>query len=233
MITLYDYELSGNCYKLRLLMNFLKIQYKRVAVEFYPGQEHKSDWFLKLNPLGQLPVIDDEGFVLRDAQAILVYLASRYDPHDLWYPRSAPILLGEIGQWLAFADGITTTASAARLHDGLFYDIDVAAARPAPTVCSVFSTSISGSASTSAATGFAAPPIRRSPISPVFPTSCCPTKAVSHARITLPFAAGAIDLSGSVVSSSCRASSRPGRPWPIRQDADRTLAFKMMLSHAV
>jgi glutathione S-transferase len=129
MITLYDYELSGNCYKLRLLMNFLKIQYKRVAVEFYPGQEHKSDWFLKLNPLGQLPVIDDEGFVLRDAQAILVYLASRYDPHDLWYPRSAPILLGEIGQWLAFADGITTTASVARLHDGLFYDIDVAAAR--------------------------------------------------------------------------------------------------------
>ena len=70
MITIYDYELSGNCYKLRLLMNFLKIQYKRVAVEFYPGQEHKSDWFLKLNPLGQLPVIDDEGFVLRDAQAI-------------------------------------------------------------------------------------------------------------------------------------------------------------------
>lgn len=129
MITLYDYELSGNCYKLRLLMNFLKIQYKRVAVEFYPGQEHKSDWFLKLNPLGQLPVIDDEGFVLRDAQAILVYLASRYDPRDLWYPRGAPILLGEIGQWLAFADGITTTASAARLHDGLFYDIDVAAAR--------------------------------------------------------------------------------------------------------
>jgi glutathione S-transferase len=129
MITLYDYELSGNCYKLRLLMNFLKIQYKRVAVEFYPGREHKSDWFLKLNPLGQLPVIDDEGFVLRDAQAILVYLASRYDPHDLWYPRGAPILLGEIGQWLAFADGITTTASAARLHDGLFYDIDVAAAR--------------------------------------------------------------------------------------------------------
>ena len=129
MITLYDYELSGNCYKLRLLMGFLKIQYKTVAVEFYPGREHKSEWFLRLNPLGQLPVIDDDGFVLRDAQAILVYLASRYDRSDLWYPRADPMALGEIGQWLAFADGITATASAARLHDGLFYDVDVRAAR--------------------------------------------------------------------------------------------------------
>jgi glutathione S-transferase len=103
MITLYDYELSGNCYKLRLLLSFLKIEYKTVPVEFYPGREHKSEWFLRINPLGQLPVIDDDGFMLRDAQAILVYLASRYDPTGRWYP-SDPKLLGEIGQWLAFAE---------------------------------------------------------------------------------------------------------------------------------
>ena len=128
MITLYDYELSGNCYKLRLLLSFLKIEYKTVPVEFYPGREHKSEWFLRINPLGQLPVIDDDGFMLRDAQAILVYLASRYDPTGRWYP-SDPKLLGEIGQWLAFADGITATASAARLHDGLFYELDAVEAR--------------------------------------------------------------------------------------------------------
>ena len=46
MITLYDYELSGNCYKLRLLLSFLQIEYKTVPVEFYPGREHKSEWFL-------------------------------------------------------------------------------------------------------------------------------------------------------------------------------------------
>jgi glutathione S-transferase len=129
MIRLYDYELSGNCYKLRLLMSFLAIEYATVPVDFYPGRAHKSPWFLRLNPLGQLPVIDDDGVVLRDAQAILVYLASRYDPEGSWYPRQNPALLGEISQWLAFADGITSTASAARLHDGMFYDLDVAAAR--------------------------------------------------------------------------------------------------------
>jgi glutathione S-transferase len=129
MITLYDYELSGNCYKLRLLMSFLGIDYKVVPVDFYPGREHKSEWFLKLNPLGQLPVLEDEGLVLRDAQAILVYLAAKYDTSNTWYPRDNPALLGEISQWLAFADGITGTASAARLHDGLFYDLDIDAAR--------------------------------------------------------------------------------------------------------
>lgn len=129
MIKLYDYELSGNCYKLRLLMGILGIAYEIVPVDFYPGREHKSDWFLRINPLGQLPVIEDDGLVLRDAQAILVYLAAKYDAGGSWYPQGNPALLGEIGQWLAFADGITATASAARLHDGLFYELDVEAAR--------------------------------------------------------------------------------------------------------
>jgi glutathione S-transferase len=128
MIHLYDYELSGNCYKLRLLMSFLNVPYTVVPIDFYPGCQHKSDWFLRINPLGQLPVIDDDGFVLRDSHAILVYLASRYDPAGRWYPRAEPAVLGDIGQWLAFADGITATAAAARLHDGMFHEIDVAAA---------------------------------------------------------------------------------------------------------
>jgi glutathione S-transferase len=129
MITLYDYELSGNCYKLRLFMSLLRIPYKTVPIDFYPGRAHKSEWFLKINPLGRLPVIDDDGFVLRDAQAILVYLAARYDPTGVWYPRADAALLGQISQWLSFADGITATASAARLHQGLFYELDVDAAR--------------------------------------------------------------------------------------------------------
>lgn len=130
MIKLYDYELSGNCYKLRLLLSFLGVDYESELIDFYPGNQHKSDAFRQINPLGQLPVIDDAGLVLRDAQAILVYLASKYDAADKWYPRDNPGLLGQISQWLAFADGITGTSSAARLHDALFYhNIDVDAAR--------------------------------------------------------------------------------------------------------
>jgi glutathione S-transferase len=129
MITLHDYELSGNCYKVRLFLSILGITPEIRTVDFYPGREHKSPAFLKINPLGQLPVIDDGGLVLRDAQAILVYLAARYDKSRQWYPAHDAAALGKTQMWLAFADSITATASAARLHDGLFYDLDVAAAR--------------------------------------------------------------------------------------------------------
>ena len=130
MLKLYDYELSGNCYKLRLLLGFLGVAYDSELIDFYPGNQHKSPAFRQINPLGQLPVIEDDGLVLRDAQAILVYLARKYDASSQWYPVEDPARLGQVSQWLAFADGITGTASAARLHDGLFYSqIDVEAAR--------------------------------------------------------------------------------------------------------
>lgn len=129
MLRLYDYELSGNCYKIRLMASILRLPFKTVPVDFYPGREHRSPWFLKINPLGQLPVIDDDGFILRDAQAILVYLAEKHDPGGRWLPRGDARLAGRIAEWLAFADALTATVSAARLHDGFFYDLDIEAAR--------------------------------------------------------------------------------------------------------
>lgn len=129
MIKLYDFTLSGNCYKVRLLLGMLDVDYTSQLVDFYPGAEHRTEAFRRINPLAQLPVIDDQGFVLRDAQAILVYLASAYDAAGRWYPRNEPHLLGEVAQWLAFADDLTRTAGAARLHDSLFIPVDIGAAR--------------------------------------------------------------------------------------------------------
>lgn len=127
---LYDYELSGNCYKARLLLNFLNVPYERVSVDFFPGKEHKSAAFIQdINPLGQIPVLEDAGFLLRDAQAILTYIASKYDMEQRWYPDDAR-LRGEIQIWFGVAGDITRTASAARLHDALGYkNFDVQACR--------------------------------------------------------------------------------------------------------
>lgn len=125
---LYDYVLSGNCYKIRLLLTFLGQEYQPQPVDFFPGKEHKTDAFLKINTLGQLPVLEDQGQVICDAQAILVYLAENYDDAGDWWPKDA-LTRGKIAQWLAFADGLTATSSAARLHDMLNYDLDVVAAR--------------------------------------------------------------------------------------------------------
>jgi glutathione S-transferase len=129
MKKLYDYELSGNCYKVRYLLHALGLAYDKVLLDFHPGREHKAAWFVdRLNPLGQIPVLEDDGFMLRDAQAILVYLASRYEAAKTWYPDDARAR-GEIQIWLACADEITRTASAARLHDAFGYAFDVDACR--------------------------------------------------------------------------------------------------------
>lgn len=126
---LYDYVLSGNCYKVRLLAGMLGLTYESVPVDFYPGRKHKSEAFLDINPLGQLPVFDDGGLVLRDAQAILIYLAAKYDPAHRWWPAENPAMMGQVAQWLGFADQLTASASAARLHDVLGYKLDVEKAR--------------------------------------------------------------------------------------------------------
>ncbi|MBN9602058.1 MAG: glutathione S-transferase family protein [Afipia felis] len=129
MITLYDYALSGNCFKVRYLLKALHLEFSKQPVDFYPGFEHRSDKFLKLNPLGQLPVLDDAGLIIRDAQAILVHLAAQYDPSFKWYPLNRPSILGQIQIWLAFADSLTSTISASRLHDAMFFTLDADGAR--------------------------------------------------------------------------------------------------------
>jgi glutathione S-transferase len=127
----YDYELSADAYKARLLLALLRVPWTPVQVDFYPGREHHAPWFLELNPRGELPVLDDDGTIVAgDAQAVLVHLARRYDDGRSWYPDHAQALIGQVAIWLAFADALTQTAGAARLHDGFFYDhIDVAVAR--------------------------------------------------------------------------------------------------------
>jgi glutathione S-transferase len=122
--TLYDFELSGNCYKLRLLMSILGVPHDIVPIDFYPGRQHKSEAFLRLNPFGQLPVLVDDGVTLRDSGAILAYLARKYDPTGLWFPVD-PKTMAQVLAWHATADDITATASAARLNLGFFYDFDL------------------------------------------------------------------------------------------------------------
>ena len=127
-LRLYDYTLSGSCYKVRLLADFLKLDCERFPVNFYPGREHKEAYFLEINPLGQLPVLEDGDLRLRDAQAILAYLARKYDPDGTWLPAD-PDRFGEVMMWLSFAGGELMAASAARLHDSFGYDLDIDKAR--------------------------------------------------------------------------------------------------------
>lgn len=128
-LRLYDYVLSGSCYKVRLLAALLDIDYETVPVDFYPGGEHKQPDFLAINPAGTLPVLSDGDLVLTETQAILAYLAATHDPSGRWLPAGDPSTLGQVMQWLAFSSRLTATAGQARLHDMLNRSLDVEAAR--------------------------------------------------------------------------------------------------------
>ncbi|NHC35160.1 glutathione S-transferase family protein [Scytonema millei] len=114
MIQLYDFVLSGNCHKVRLLLSMLNLDYESVPVNLKAG-EHKTERFLQLNPCGQVPVLMDGDVILRDSQAILVYLARRYGGED-WL-HLEPEAIAKIMQWLSFAaNEIANSLAAARRY---------------------------------------------------------------------------------------------------------------------
>ena len=102
MIKLYGHELSGNTYKARLLLALLGIKYEYLRVDLMKG-EHKTPEYLKLNPLGQVPLLVDGDRLIPDSQAILVYLARQYG-NEQWLPTEAEAL-SKIIRWLSIAAG--------------------------------------------------------------------------------------------------------------------------------
>lgn len=123
--TLYDYVLSGNCYKIRLFAALLGIDYDSVAVDFHPGQEHKSDDFLRRFPAGTLPILVADERVLTETPAMLAWMAAKFDASAKWMPWNEPAALATTMQWLGFSSRLTATVGEARLHSMLNRDIDV------------------------------------------------------------------------------------------------------------
>ena len=78
MIKLYRHALSGHSHRVEMFLSLLDLDYSLIDVDLMNG-EHKTEQFLKLNPFGQVPVLDDDGVIIFDSNAILVYLAEKYD----------------------------------------------------------------------------------------------------------------------------------------------------------
>ena len=110
---LYHHPLSGHSHRARLFVSLLGLPHELVEVDLKAGQ-HKSPEFLKLNPFGQVPVLDDAGVVVTDSNAILVYLAKKAERGD-WLPED-PIGAAAVQRWLSVAAGeVAYGLAAARL----------------------------------------------------------------------------------------------------------------------
>ena len=101
-VKLYRHMLSGHCHRVELMLSLLGLPVEFIEVDL-ANRAHKQPEFLSLNSFGQVPVIDDNGLILADANAILVYLAKRYAP-DKWLPEDA-VGAAKVQRWLSAAAG--------------------------------------------------------------------------------------------------------------------------------
>jgi len=112
-IKLYRHPLSGHAHRVQLLLSLLNVPTELVEVDLARG-EHKQPAFLAINPFGQVPVIDDNGTLLADSNAILVYLANTYG-NGSWKAQG-PLTEARIQRWLSVAAGqVAYGPAAARL----------------------------------------------------------------------------------------------------------------------
>lgn len=113
-IRLYRHPLSGHSHRAELLLSLLGISAELVDIDLAAG-EHKKPEFLARNPLGQVPVLEDGEAVITDSNAILVYLAGRYDASNRWSPVE-PEAAAEVQRFLSAAAGqLAFGPAAARL----------------------------------------------------------------------------------------------------------------------
>jgi glutathione S-transferase len=100
-IVLHGTERSGHVHRVVLLLRMLEIPYRFVSA---PAEVRRSPEFRRLNPLGEIPVLEDGTTVICDSNAILVYLAKRYAPGSAWLPEE-PLAAARVQRWLSIAAG--------------------------------------------------------------------------------------------------------------------------------
>lgn len=122
-IKLYRSAISGHAHRAELFLSLLGLPCASIDLDLRAGQQRHPE-FLKLNPFGQVPVIDDNGAVVADSNAILVYLAIKYgDEH--WLPRD-PVGAATVQRWLSVAAGdIAFGPAVARLGKVLGVQVDI------------------------------------------------------------------------------------------------------------
>ena len=115
-IRLHRFRLSGHSHRVELFLSLLGRPFEIVDL---PSGAQKSPAFLAMNPFGQVPLIEDDGVVIADSNAILVYLALKYDPARQWYPMDAKGA-AEVQRWLSVAAGLLYSGPAVARLVGLF-----------------------------------------------------------------------------------------------------------------
>jgi glutathione S-transferase len=94
---LYYHPLSSNSRRVVMTAIHLNVTLECVVVDLLRG-EHRAADYLRLNPNGKVPLLDDDGFVLWESHAIMQYLADR-SPRQTIYPEDIRAR-ADVNRWL-------------------------------------------------------------------------------------------------------------------------------------
>ena len=117
MLQLYGSTLSAPTNKVRYVANYLNIPFEFHAINLSAGENRREE-FLKINPLGKIPAIADENFVLGESNAIIRYLADKQ--HSDLYPRDIQ-QRAIIDEWIDFSSQHIASASSKIMFNTYFY----------------------------------------------------------------------------------------------------------------
>ncbi|MEE9143394.1 MAG: glutathione S-transferase family protein [Candidatus Binatia bacterium] len=84
---LYHFPASTNSRKVRILLIEKGLEFERINVDLTKKEQKKPE-YLKINPFGQVPALDDDGFIVYDSTIINEYLEDEY-PHPPLLPNDS------------------------------------------------------------------------------------------------------------------------------------------------
>ena len=80
MLTLYDADRCPYCARIRIVLAEKGLRYETVVVDL----DDRPAWIYEKNPLGKVPVLEEDDFVLPESAVIMEYLEERYPEPPLW-----------------------------------------------------------------------------------------------------------------------------------------------------
>jgi glutathione S-transferase len=99
MIKVYG-NVKTRTFRILWLLEELQVPYENIPIDFRQ-QEHKSDWFLKINPLGKVPAIVVDNICMFESAAIMIFLCEKYGTASFAIP-SHTQTKAAFFQWIHF-----------------------------------------------------------------------------------------------------------------------------------
>jgi stringent starvation protein A len=92
VITLYDADRCPYCARVRIALAEKGVEYEAVQIDL----DDRPSWIYEKNPLGRVPVLEEDAFVLPESAVINEYLEERYPEPPLWPADAAERAFGRL-----------------------------------------------------------------------------------------------------------------------------------------